>query len=749
MSVQIHNSEGILQKLCKHKPFWFIGVCLSSVYFIVAKLGLTFTTVADNVTLIWPPSGLALFALLIFSSKFWPWIFIGTFITNLTTGIALLPCLGIAMGNTLEALAGVYLLERVGFNSQLSRVRDVLYLALYAAGFSTMVAATIGTFSLTFFGVIPWSVYPKAWITWWMGDSMGILAFTPLLLSWWFPYSKQITKSFLIEAAILITSTILVTEFVFGLQYYFFSKPLPLAYLTFPFILWTAMRFSLRGVTTMTFIIGAIILFNIILDIGLFVSDSTLQSLVLLWLYTNFLAITSIALTSAIEEREKAELGMRHLAEHDHLTHLPNRRALVDRIGQAIVHAERNDEKFAVLFLDLDRFKIVNDSLGHSKGDQMLTIISLRLLQCVRKEDTVSRLGGDEFVILIREIKHMEDVYKITNKILTMMRKPINIDDSEIHSSVSIGICLYPNDATNAETLLKHADIAMYRAKDAGRNNYQFYSSDMNELVETRLSIENDLRHALKNNEYQLYYQPQFDVLDGKIKGCEALIRWCKDGEFCTGPATFIPILEETGQIKEVGVWVIQEACRQLSAWNAKGFTELRMSVNISSHQLSDDQLPRAISDALALNNIDPKYLEIEITESMLVRQEARVEKVIQSLVALGVRLAIDDFGTGYSSLSYLHRLSIDTLKVDRSFVEKIPGNANSEAIAKAIVGLGKSLQLDVVAEGIENEAQCAFISGLGCDYVQGFLLSRPVTGYELTIMLETNQSNSPICFSK
>jgi diguanylate cyclase (GGDEF)-like protein len=539
-----------------------------------------------------------------------------------------------------------------------------------------------------------------------------------------------------------------ITEFVFGFQFLLFEQPLPLEYMTFPSLIWASMRFGLRGTTTTTLIIGGIILMNIIFGIGPFVTGNILQSMTLLWLYTNFLAITSMILTTEIEERRKAERGMRHMAEHDHLTHLPNRRALVDSIGQAITHANESGDIFAVLFLDIDRFKIVNDSLGHSTGDQMLTIVSLRLLQCVRQDDVVSRLGGDEFVILLQGIKHVDDIYKVCNSILNSMHKPIYIENHELHSSVSIGVCLYPNDGENAEALLKHADIAMYRAKDVGRNNFKFYAPEMNQNVDARLAIENELRYALGKKEFLLHYQPQYHVLDGRIKGAEALLRWCKKDEMCVGPDIFIPVLEETGQIKEVGAWVIEEACRQLSEWNKCGWDHLRMSVNVSSYQLSDVQLPEKIAASLKRYQIDPMNLELEITESMLVRQDDIVEDVIQRLVALGVRMAVDDFGTGYSSLSYLHRLSIDTLKVDRSFVEKIPGNANSEAIAKAIVGLAKSLQLEVVAEGVERQEQCDFISLLGCDYVQGFLLSKPVSAKDFTRLLEKD-SDSTLKFAR
>lgn len=737
-----------MQKLSTNSSPLTRGVIFSVAYFILAKLGLSFTVVTDNITLIWPPSGLALFVLLIFGFGFWPWVLLASFLANMTTDISIFASLCIAVGNSLEAIVGVYLLRHFGFNNRLTHVRDVLYLALFAAGISTMIAATVGVTSLASFGVISWSTFVNAWLAWWMGDSLGIVAFTPFFISWWFKYPIQLSRADINEAVALVFAVIVITEFVFGLQSFIFTRPLPLSYMLFPFIIWAAMRFGLRGATSISLLIGGIILFNIMFQLGLFSDGQTINNLVLLWFYSNFLSVTSVVLTTVVAERQEAERGMRHLAEHDHLTHLPNRRALVDRIGQAINHSDRRHEKFALLFLDLDRFKVVNDSLGHSKGDELLIRVSQKLLNCVRKEDTVSRLGGDEFVILLQGIEQIDDIYGISNKVITSMNEPVMFGELEIHCSFSIGISLYPSDGKDAEVLLQHADIAMYRAKEAGRANFKFYSSDMNDQIETRLSIESDLRYALTKNEFVLYYQPLYLVEDGLIKGCEALIRWCKEGEICSGPDLFIPILEETGQIKEVGAWVIEESCRQLAEWNSKGWNDIRMSVNVSSHQLTDHDLPKMIEETLNRYHIKPECLELEITESMLVRQEPTVEEVIQRLVKLGVRFAVDDFGTGYSSLSYLHRLSIDTLKVDRSFVEQIPGNANSEAIAKAIVGLAKSLLLNVVAEGIENDAQCKFICDLKCDYVQGFLLSKPVTAEDFIRLLET-ESTHPNKFLK
>lgn len=724
--------------------YMFQGVGLSVLYIILAKLGLSFTTVADNVTLIWPPTGLALFVLIAFGIRFWPWIFLGAFIANMSTGIGLLPCVGIAIGNTLEAVTGAYLLRWVNFDWHLLRVRDVLALLGLAAGISTMVSSTIGALSLTVFGVISWHDFTRAWSTWWMGDAMGNLVIAPLLMSWWSRDRLEITHGRVFEASILCLSVIITSQLVFGEQFTLWERPLPLSFITFPFLTWAALRFGMRGASTVVLLIGIVILINIIFHNGPFAQGTTLESLTLLWMYTNFLAITSLLLAAAISERHMAEMGMRRLAQLDHLTGLPNRISLGNRIEQAIHIADRHKNKFALLFLDIDRFKLVNDSLGHPSGDLMLKVISQRLLSCVRKEDTVSRLGGDEFVVLIEDVNRPEDIYTVINKISNTIREPITIKEKDLHASASIGICYYPHDGRDAETLLKNADIAMYRAKDGGRDTFLFYAAEMNTQAEKRLSLENGLRNAIIENEFSLYYQPQFDVNDGKIRSAEALLRWFRSDGSIVNPGDFIPILEETGKIKTVGAWVIEQACSQLARWHASGWKDLRISINLSSHQLNDEKLPNFIADVLNKYHLPADYLELEITESMLVRQDTRTEAVFGKLVNLGVRLAVDDFGTGYSSLSYLHRLSIDTLKIDRSFIENIPGNENSEMIARAIVGLGKSLQLRLIAEGVENSEQLEFVRGLGCDFVQGFLLSRPVSADEFSQLLNTESLDSP-----
>ena len=719
------------------KKFWLAGSVLTVSYFVAAKIGLAFTTISDNVTLLWAPSGMALFALLVLGSAYWVWIALGAFIVNLTTGIPLLAVIGITVGNTLEAIFAVYLLRLANFDYRLSRVRDVLLLAFLAAAISTTVSSSIGVLSLTSFGALEWDKFFNAWVIWWMGDAMGDLVFGPLLLSWWFGEKTGTQLKRIPEALLLLVSVAVITQVVFGNLW---DHRLPLSFVTFPFLIWGSLRFGMRGATSIVFVVGTILLIDIMLHKGLFSHGTNLQSFTLLWLYTNFLAVTSMVLAAAITERRAAEMGMRHLALHDPLTGLPNRAALNDRIEQAIQFANRQGSKFALLYLDIDRFKTINDSLGHSVGDEMLQEVSQRLLHCVRREDTVCRLGGDEFVILVVEVRHPEQLYKLTGKIIKQIHAPIQLKNTTLHTSVSIGICLYPTDGKDSVTLLKHSDIAMYRAKDLGRDTFMYYSSDMNDQAEQRLSMENALRDALEKKEFSLQYQPQFDTHTGRIHSAEALLRWHAYDTVSVSPGTFIPVLEETGQIVNVGAWVIDQACKQLAQWHAAGRKDLRIAINISSVQLNHPGLAQVIANALQQYRINAECLELEITESMLVRQDERVEQTFNKLIDLGVRLAVDDFGTGYSSLSYLHRLSIDTLKIDRSFIEQVPGNRNSESIARAIAGLGKSLDLTLIAEGVENRQQHEFVKKLDCDYIQGFLLSKPLDADAFMELLEQHK---------
>jgi len=421
-------------------------------------------------------------------------------------------------------------------------------------------------------------------------------------------------------------------------------------------------------------------------------------------------------------------LRLAYYGQHDSLTDLPNRILLNDRLTQAISVAQRHHASFAVLYLDLDRFKHINDSLGHPVGDRLLQSVALRLTDCVRGSDTVSRLGGDEFVVLLAEISRAQDAAACADKLLEAIRLPYVMDSHEMHVTASIGIGLYPSDGTEVETLLRNADSAMYEAKARGRNNYQFYRRDLNSSVNERQAIESGLRHAVERQELELYYQPIVRVATGSVVGVEALLRWRHPTFGFMLPARFISIAEESGLIVSIGRWVLQAACRQVSAWHHEGRPRLRLAVNISAVELRCTEFMDGVAAILAETGFDPRCLELELTETFLMQDSKATGLVLDALKELGVQIALDDFGTGYSSLSYMRRFPIDTLKVDRSFVGNITTDADDASVVSAVINMGRSLHMRVVAEGVETGEQLRFLEEHSCAEAQGYHFSHPLS---------------------
>jgi len=456
-----------------------------------------------------------------------------------------------------------------------------------------------------------------------------------------------------------------------------------------------------------------------------------------------------LAIVRDITERKQAEEQIVYLAYHDTLTGLPNRPSFKERLNQALVHAKRYEQLVATLYLDLDRFKHINETFGHDVGDLLLKAVADRIVNCVRKDDfiarpsmdelitTVARIGGDEFTILLAEITHVQDAAKVARRILEALSLPFMLEGHEVFITVSIGIALYPFDGEDVDTLLENADTAMYHAKDQGKNNYQFYTQSMNATAFERFALENSLHTALDRQQFLLYYQPQLDIQTGKIVGMEALIRWQHPDMGLIAPAAFIPLAEETNLIVPIGEWVLLTACAQNKAWQVAGFPPMRVTVNLSGNQFRQKNLAETIDKVLYNTGLDPQYLELELTESIIMQGEETTITMLNKLKAMGIRLSIDDFGTGYSSLSYLKRFPLDTIKVDRSFVRDITTDPDDAAITVAIIALGHSLNLKVIAEGVETEKQLAFLSKQKCDEMQGYLFSPPVPAEVITQMLQ------------
>ncbi|OYV74847.1 MAG: hypothetical protein B7Z66_15100 [Chromatiales bacterium 21-64-14] len=420
-------------------------------------------------------------------------------------------------------------------------------------------------------------------------------------------------------------------------------------------------------------------------------------------------------------------LKMSHLAQHDFLTDLPNRVLLNDRLAQAINLAHRRGKKLAVLFMDLDMFKNINDSLGHIVGDKLLQSVAGRLLACVRNTDTVSRQGGDEFVVLLSEIEHSEDAACRAENIISAMADPHSVAGHHLNINMSIGISVYPNDGEDAETLIKNADVAMYHAKKTGRDNFQFFRQDMNDRVVERHSLEADLRGALAGPGLVLHYQPKIYLETGEITGVEALIRWRHATRGLLFPDQFVSFAEECGLIVPLGRWVLREVCYQLRSWLDAGLRPSPVAINVSALEFRNKEFLEGVRDILKETHLDPGYLEIELTESVLMQDVDSSITMLQALKAMGIQLAIDDFGTGYSSLNYLKRFPIDTLKIDRWFVRDITTDPDDATIVRAVIGMGNSLNKRVSAEGVETGGQLAFLRAEGCGEGQGYYFGRPV----------------------
>lgn len=444
-----------------------------------------------------------------------------------------------------------------------------------------------------------------------------------------------------------------------------------------------------------------------------------------------------IATGKDITARMQAEERLYYLANHDIVTGLPNRLLFMERFNHALARASRGKRALAVLFLDLDRFKKVNDNLGHDAGDRVLQAVARRLREAMRDDDTVARFAGDEFTVLLEETAGLNEASVVAEKLLAALAQPFHVDEHEVFISASIGISVYPHDGDDAKTLLHNADAAMYQAKDRGRNRSRFYSSDLNTTQLQKLVMETGLRYALERNELILHYQPLVDLRSGRVAGVEALLRWQHPDYGLVPPADFIPLLEDNGLIVPVGEWVLYTACEQAKTWLDQGLGPIRMSVNLSARQFHEPNLTEQVAAILERTGLPPHMLELEITESVIMRNAQATIDTLNALSTMGVRLAVDDFGTGYSSLSYLKRFPINTLKIDQSFVSDIATSADDAAIVRAIVAMAHNLKLDVVAEGVETLVQRRFLDNCACDTVQGFLFSSPLTDQDATRLLK------------
>ncbi|MBL0708368.1 MAG: EAL domain-containing protein [Sulfurimonas sp.] len=441
-----------------------------------------------------------------------------------------------------------------------------------------------------------------------------------------------------------------------------------------------------------------------------------------------------------IRHKKEALKALRYQANHDALTKLPNRLLFHDRLEQAIEKASKAGTTMALFFLDLDHFKEINDSLGHKTGDEVLKVVADRLEENVRKKDTLARLGGDEFTIIIDDLKEGRDASKIAQKIVDVLARPIFIDENELYVSSSIGISLFPDNGNSVQDLLKYADSAMYKAKSEGRNNYQFYSSDMTELATQRVVMEAGLRAALKNEEFVVYYQPQVNALKEELIGMEALVRWEHATEGIISPAKFIPLAEATGLIVDLDRFVMKQAMKQISTWHEDGLNPGRLALNLAVKQLQQKDFIEFLKNTMLETGCKSQWIELEVTEGQIMTNPEEAIKILDKITDLGIELAVDDFGTGYSSLAYLKKLPIDKLKIDQSFIRDLPQDEEDAAITKAVIALASSLNLKIIAEGVETEEQKEFLIDNGCVYIQGYLYSKPIEAKDMELMLSNER---------
>jgi diguanylate cyclase (GGDEF)-like protein len=697
-------------------------------YYVTGVLSLRLALVGGQVTPIWPPTGIALVGLLLFGRRVWPGIALGALLVNAPISRSLLDAAGITGGNTLAPLLAASLLIWVGFRTELDRLRDAMAIVFIGA-LGMTVSATGGTTTLVLSGSVSTRDFWPTWWVWWAGDAMGILLFAPFLLSlrsvhlpWGWPWRRWT------EAATILLGTA-------GVTYGVFQSRLHIQYLVFPFLGWAAWRFRQRGAAPAALLTSGLAIWAAVKGTGPFAEGTLQVKMVTLQVFNASVAFASFFLAAVraerlqnSAERERAEHELAHQALHDPLTGLANRMLLIDRLTQALARSERRRKSVAVMFLDLDRFKVINDSLGHETGDRVLVCVADRLRRFLRPEDSASRLGGDEFVVLCEDLASERDAIDIAERLAQSVQQPIALDTGELVVTTSIGVALGKAVADSPEALVRDADAAMYQAKDGGRARYELFDSDTRVRAVKRLKTENELRRAIDAGGLRLHYQPLVRLGDQRIAALEALVRWQHPERGLLPPAEFIPVAEETGLIAPLGAWVLEEACRQSARWQqaAPEGPPLRIAVNVSVRQLDVPQFEEAVRSVLAETGIDPMTLSLELTETVLMEAAPPTLATLRRLRELGVRLAIDDFGTGYSSLSYLKRFQVDTLKVDRSFVKGLGVDPEDSAIVAAVVSLAHNLGLSAVAEGVETTKQLNHLRLLDCDLAQGYYFAYP-----------------------
>ena len=612
------------------------------------------------------------------------------------------------------------------FSASLDYVRSVAKFALVAAPLGCAVSALAGVLSLHFFVGLPAALVMESLWVWWLSNLLGVYLIAPLLLTasrWDLLPTNQSAR---VEGLVLVLGMLLLTLAM--MQYMRPLRPAEVVlFVLFPGVLWAALRFSVTGASLAIFLSALIVMGVAVVTYGGPDGAITPNDVFALQISMMTMALGGLFVSAALAERRYSEMRLDMLANHDPLTGLPNRSYFQDFLGHALARAQRDKSQVSLLFIDLDRFKHINDSQGHEVGDQVLRVVANRLDEQLRADDFVARLGGDEFAVVMVHPPASRAASRVARKLINALAESFKIDQRRYAIGASIGISVFPDDGNDANTLLRQADLAMYQAKQR-RSGIEYFSDELNTVAQHQLTLEIGLRHALERNELALMYQPKVDLASGRVVGLEALLRWLPRSGGIIWPGQFIPVAEETGLIMPMGRWVVRAACEQWIAWRDAGVKPPPVAINLSPRQFSDAHLIDDIDAILKDTGMDSAYLQLEVTESSAMENPVRTFGMLDALRQRGLHVYIDDFGTGHSNLAQLKRMPIDALKIDKSFVDDVLTDSDDAEIANAIIRLSHALNLRVVAEGVESVEQVAFLKKLGCDEIQGYIVSKPQT---------------------
>jgi len=681
--------------------------------------------VANVVAAVWLAAGIGAMASLRFGMAGVAGVLLGSFVVNsqvLPPEDAFRLALGAAAGAAVIGYLPRYLPP---FSSSLDYVSSVAKFALVAAPLGCAASALAGVLSLYFFHDLHADLVLRALGVWWLGDLLGVYLISPLLLTASRWDLLPTNRGARLEGLVLTLGMLLLTRVM--MEYVEPLRPAEIVlFVLLPGVLWAALRFSVTGASLAIFLAALIVLGVSVVSFGGINGATTPRDVFALQVSMMTMALGGLFVSAALTERRYSEMRLDMLANHDPLTGLPNRSYFQDFLGHALARAQRENLQVSLLFIDLDRFKHINDSQGHEVGDQVLRVVANRLDEQLRADDFVARLGGDEFAVILMHPPASRAASRVARKLLKALAESFKLERRRYAIGASIGISVYPDDGLDANTLLRQADLAMYQAKQR-RSGFEYFSDELNTVAQQQLNLETGLRQALDHNELALAYQPKVDLASGRVVGLEALIRWLTRSGGIIWPDQFIPVAEETGLIMPLGRWAVRAACEQWMTWRAAGIDPPPVAVNLSPRQFSDARLIDDIDAILKETGMEPSYLQLEVTESTAMENPARTFDMLDALRQRGLHVYIDDFGTGHSNLGQLKRMPIDALKIDKSFVDDVLTDSDDAEIANAIIRLAHALNLRVVAEGVESLEQVAFLKDRGCDEIQGYVIAKPL----------------------